>query len=203
MNQISVGGTGSAAAPPDVALIDVGVDVVARSVAEARSMAATDSTQIMEALRSHGVASPDLVTTAMSIRPEYDHREGRRLRGYRVANSVEAKVRDIEAVGKVIDAVAAVGDTIVINGIHFTHADPTVLERRAREAAWEDASRKAAELAVLSGVTLGPVIAITEHSHGAPPTPVRAMAREAAGVVTPIAGGELAVSVTIDVQFSI
>ena len=203
MNQISVGGTGSAAAPPDVAIIDVGVDVVARSVAEARSVAATDSAQVLEALRSHGVASLDLVTTAMSIRPEYDHREGRRLRGYCVANSVEAKVRDMEAVGKAIDAVAAVGDSIVINGIRFTHSDPAVLEKRAREAAWEQASRKATELAALSGVTLGPVIAIAEHSHGGPPTPVRAMAREAAGVVTPIAGGKLAVSVTIDVQFSI
>ena len=90
-----------------------------------------------------------------------------------------------------------------MNGIHFTHAHPIVLERRAREAAWEDASRKAAELAALSGMTLDPVTAIADRSRGAPPTPVRAMGREGAGVATPIAGGELAVLVTIDVQFSI
>lgn len=202
MNQISVSGSGSAAAPPDTAILNVGVDVTASTVADARARGAVDAGVIIDTLQSRGVAPRDLVTSTISIHPEYDHREGRRLRGYRVVNSIEARVTDIDGVGETIDAVAAIGDSVVVNGIHFEHSNPSVLESRAREAAWEDAKRKASELAVLGGVTLGPVIAMTEHIPGSMPLPVRAMAREAAAG-TPIAGGELGVSVTIEVQFGI
>lgn len=203
MNQIAVSGSGSAAAPPDVVAVSVGVDIVAGSVAEARAKAATDASDIMSTLHSHGVEPGDVVTSSLSIHPDYDHREGRRLRGYRVTNTIDVTLHDLERVGPLIDAVAAISDSIVVNGVHFSHSDQAALESRAREAAWADARRKADELAALSGSTLGSVAGITEQAHAGSPVPMRAMAREAAGVATPIVGGELAVSVTIDVQFSI
>jgi uncharacterized protein YggE len=205
MNQsIVVSGAGSATGPPDVVVLSVGVEVLARSVAEARAKAAGDAEQVLAALRHHGLESADLRTASLAIHPEYDHRDGRRLRGYRVANSVEATIRDTAGVGNVIDAVvAAGGDSTVVNGIHFTHEDPTDLETRARNAAWVDAQRKATQLADLAGVTLGAARSITEgQSFGAPLPPMRAMAREAA-MATPVEAGELAVAITINVEFSI
>lgn len=205
MNQtIAVTGTGSAAGPPELVVLNAGVEVLARSVAEARAKAATDAEEVLKALQLHGVDSSDISTTSLSIHPEYDHREGRRLRGYRVTNIIEARVRDVGGIGKVIDAVvAAGGDTTVVNGIHFTHDDPTELESRARDAAWQDARRKAAQLADLAGVTLGKVVSIAEgQSFGSPLPPVRAMAFEAA-TATPVEVGDLAVTITINVEFSI
>ena len=205
MNQsIVVSGAGSAAGPPDVVVLRVGVEVLARSVAEARAKAAGDAEQVLAALRHHGLESADLRTTTLAIHPEYDHRDGRRLRGYRVTNSVEATIRDTAGVGNVIDAVAAAGgDSTVVNGVHFTHEDSNELETRARKAAWKDAQRKATQLADLADVTLGAALSITEgQSFGSPQPPMRAMAREAV-IATPVEAGELAVTITINVEFSI
>lgn len=201
---IAVTGNGSAAGPPDMVIVNAGVEVMARSVAEARAKAAADAQEVLEALRTHGVEPTDLTTTTLSIHPEYDHREGRRLRGYRVANTIEAKIAVTSGVGKVIDAVAAAGgDTTVVNGIHFIHKDPTELEVLARQAAWEDARRKAEQLADLAGVKLGPPVGISEgRPQALPHPPMRAMALEAE-VATPVEAGDLAVAVTINVEFSI
>ena len=65
--QISVTGSGSAAAPPDVAIVTVGVEVLARWVASARTQAATDGVALIEALRSGGVAPDDIATTTFTI----------------------------------------------------------------------------------------------------------------------------------------
>ena len=203
MKGISVSGTGTAAGAPDLAFISLGVEVMARSVAEARDAAASNAAAVLSALRSQGLEAADLTTTALSIHPEYDHREGRRLRGYRVTNGVEVKVRSVETVGDVIDAaVAAGGDTTVVHGVHFAHEDSEHLGASARDAAWEDAMGKAAQLASLSGVTLGQVVSITEQTHGPPIGLVRSMSREAAPA-TPVEPGLLGVTVTIEVQFAI
>jgi uncharacterized protein YggE len=205
MNQgIVVTGTGSAAGPPDMVVVNVGVEVLSRSVAEARGKAAAAAERVVQSLRAHGIEPADLRTTALAIQPEYDHREGRRLRGYRVTNTVEVRVREVATVGELVDGVAtAGGDSTVVNAIHFTHDDPIELETTARNAAWEDAHRKASQLAELAGVTLGKATSVTEgQSFRSPPTPIRAMAREAA-MATPVEAGELAVTVTINVEFSV
>ena len=201
--QITVTGIGSAAAPPDVAIVTVGVEVVARSVAAARTQAATDGAAVIEALHSGGVGERDTSTTAFSLHPEYDHRNGRQLRGYRVANTVEARVRDLDSLGQLLDSViAAGGDNTVVNGIRFTHEDSTALDTVARTEAWQDARRKAAQLAELAGLELGKPSFITEQTHPPPMPPVRHAMLEATAA-TPIEAGELAVTVTITVGFAI
>ena len=140
--QITVTGVGSAAAPPDVAIVTVGVEVMARSVAAARTQATADGAAVIEALRSGGVRERDTATTTFSLHPEYDHRDGRHLRGYRVANAVEARVRDLASLGQLLDSVvAAGGDNTVVAGIRFTHDDSTALDTVARTEAWQDARR--------------------------------------------------------------
>ena len=201
--QISVTGNGSAAAPPDVAIVAVGVEVMARSVAAARIQAATDGAAVIEALRSGGVGARDMTTTAFSINPEYDHRNGRQLRGYRITNSVEARVRDLDSLGQLLDSVAAAGgDNTVINGIRFVHEDSTALDAAARSEAWQDARRKATQLAELAGLELGDPTSVNEQSHPSPMPSMRQAVLESAAT-SPIETGELGVAVTITVGFAI
>lgn len=204
MNEtIAVTGTGSAAGPPDIALVNIGVEVLAGSVAEARATAAADIAAVLESLRGSGLTDSDLTTASYSINPEYDHREGRRLRGYRVSNMIEAQVRDLDDLGAIIDAAAQAGtDNTIVNGLRFVHENDIDLAATARTAAWEDARVKATQLADLAGVGLGPVVSMSEQRHGGGMPPMRAMAREAA-MVTSIEPGELGVLVTIDVEFGI
>jgi hypothetical protein len=205
MNQtISVSGSGSAAAPPDLAVIDIGVEVVAVSVAEARATASHAMDAVLTSLRQSGIGDAELSTTSYTINPEYDHRDGRRLCGFRVANMVEVEIDDMERLGEIIDTAAAAGsEHVVIQGLRFAHKDPAVLEKEARSRAWQDASDKARQLATLAGVEVGDVVSMSEQLHrGGQLPPMRAMAFEAAAPA-PIEAGELAVAISIHVEFEI
>lgn len=205
MNQtISVSGTGTAAAPPDLAVIDIGVEVMALAVAEARRTASRAMDDVLTSLRQSGVADARLSTTSYTISPEYDHRGERRLRGFRVANMVRVEIEDMEQLGEIIDAAAAAGsDHVVIQSLRFGHKDPAALEMEARSRAWQDASEKARQLASLAGVAVGDVVSMSEQQHlGGPRVPMRAMAVEAAAMA-PIETGELSVVISIQVEFEI
>jgi uncharacterized protein YggE len=177
--------------------------VLANSVAAARAAAASDIASILESLRGSDLGDGDLSTTPYSINPEYDHREGRRLRGYRVSNIVEARVESLDELGQIIDAATQAGsDHTIVNGLRFLHKNPTELAALARSAAFGDARAKAIQLAELAGVGLGPVVSISEQDHHRGGPPLRAMAREAA-MVTSIESGELDVNATLHVEFGI
>ncbi len=199
-NHITVSGTGIATAPPDQAVLSLGVAVSARTVAAAASKAAVAAGELVAALQDGNVAAADISTTNYSIQPDNDHRDGRQLRGYRVTNMVEVQIRDLTTIGHLVGAAtAAAGDSAVINGIQFGHQDARALEAAARADAWEDAERKASQLAELAGKQLGSAREISEQAPTAPGTPARALATESA--FPPIAGGESSVAVTISVEF--
>ncbi len=78
-----------------------------------------------------------------------------------------------------------------------------MLEKEARSRAWQDASGKAKQLATLAGVEVGGVVAMSEQQHQRGPLPpMRAMAMETAAAA-PIETGELAVAISIQVEFEI
>ena len=200
---ITVNGTGSASGSPDLATVNLGVEIVGRSVAEARVKAAADAAAVIAALRKHGIQGSDLKTSAYGIHPEYDHRDGRRLRGYRITNTLEAVVRDLSSVGSVVDAAAAAAaDSTVVHSLSFGFEDSRGLDEEARQAAWDDARRRAQQLADLAGVGLGRAASIVEQTYSAPQPAMRAMAMEAA-VETPIEAGQHSITVTINVEFRI
>lgn len=202
---ISVSGTGEVTGTPDTLIIDLGVSVLANTVAEATTTAAERADALIEALVSGGVARDDITTTNYSIYPEYDYRgEQERLLGYRVNNTVRAKIRDIATAGDVIDsAVSATGDEARVSGLSFSIEDDAELVEAARTAAWEDARAKAEQLASLAGQTLGKVIAINETITSTPP-PIPYFEEAAADLAgTPIELGTAAVTITLQVDFAL
>jgi uncharacterized protein YggE len=206
---ITVTGEGKLQAPPDVAQIILGVSVLAPTVGEARDRASTSLDAMLASLRGNGVDDDDLQTQQLSISPEYDYsREGvQTLRGFRVSNTLTAKIRDIDTTGKAIDdAVDAGGDAATIQGIMFTIDDPAELRSRARELAVEDARAKAETLARASGVGVGSPVDITEGSFEVP-IYQRAGAELAADrqavPSTPIEPGELDVVSNVTVTWEI
>jgi uncharacterized protein YggE len=213
---IWVTGLGKVTLDPDLALLSLGVEVRADTVEAARAEAAAAMTGIIEALRAKGVADKDIQTRFFNISPEYTYQEiyedGRRynkqvLTGYRVSNTVTAKIRDLNIVGATIDEVVlAGGDATRINSIHFTVEDTSAALVQARESAVLDALAKADQFATLTGVTRGNLLFITE-SGGSMPV-VQDFARmEAAAfadsAATPISAGELELQVSVQVVFAI
>jgi uncharacterized protein YggE len=204
---ITVAGEGKVTAPPDLAMITLGVSALRPTVAEARESAATSLAGMIDSMKANGIDEKDIQTQSLSIYPEYDYNNGNQLlRGFRVQNIVIAKIRDIDTTSKVVDdAVTAGGDNTSIQGISFTIDNPESLREEARRKAVEDARARAQTLASASGVDVGEPINITESGYSPPlPYDVAAGAERAApDTATPIETGELDVVVTVNVTWEI
>jgi uncharacterized protein YggE len=202
---ISVSGTGRAVGAPDVATLQIGIDLERPTVAAAREAAAAAQKGVVDSLKANGVEDKDVQTVQFTISPVYDSRSGTQtLRGYRISNVVRADVRKIDQAGKVIDdAVAAGGNGVVVRGISFSIDDPTELREAAREEAVNDARSKAEQLASAAGVKVGKPISISET--GAIPYPVYAgeAAARTLDTATPIEAGELEIVVQVSVLFAL
>jgi len=205
---INVSGTGRASGTPDTVVLQLGVQAEARTVAEARDLAARAAQGVIDSLKKNGVDDRDIRTVQFDIQPQFDAgvRGTPTVRAYRVSNVLSVKVRKIDNAGKVIDdAAAAGGNNTVVQSIAFSIDDPTKLEARAREAAVKEARDKAEQLAKLGGVKLGNPITITE---GGGPQPIfinaaALVAPRTGGDSTPIQSGQLDVTITVSVLYRI
>ncbi|MCX7912354.1 MAG: SIMPL domain-containing protein [Dehalococcoidales bacterium] len=204
---IWVSGEGKVKVVPDVALLSLGIEVQEKSVAEAQAKAAGAMDSVMEALRDAGIAERDIQTTRFSIQQvtRWDaDREEEIVVGYRVTNSVNAKIRDLDRAGSIIDAVAiAGGDLTRISGISFSVEDPTDLYREARIRAIEDARARAKTLAETAGIKLGKPTYIAETSYVPGPVYRDALKAAEGAAVTPISPGEMELTVTVQVVYDI
>ncbi|MFQ5826924.1 MAG: SIMPL domain-containing protein, partial [Dehalococcoidia bacterium] len=125
---IWVSGEGRVSAVPDVALLRLGIEAQASTVAEAQRQGSEAMNGIMAALKAGGVEEKDIKTQRFSIQPmkQWVEEPGVRGRGkeiivgYRVTNRVTAKIRKIEDAGTTIEAVAeAGGDLVRVDSISF------------------------------------------------------------------------------------
>ena len=165
---IHVTGAGTASATPDIAILSLGVEGQARTVAEANAIAANAIAAVLAVLRESGVDDVDMKTQHFSIQPQYSFNRDtgvQSLTGYRVTNSLVVTLRDLDAVGSIIDAAAAAGgDATRINSIGFRVEDGVALEEEARVLALADAVAKADLFAEATGVSRGKLVFITEQS---------------------------------------
>lgn len=204
---ISVGGYGQVSVTPDVADLQLGVQVTKDTVAQARAAAADAMTKAIAALKAAGIAERDIQTTTLSLQPVYDYASSGsqpRLIGYQVTNSVSATIRDLDRIADAVDGAMAAGATTV-NGITFRLDNPAAAESQARAAAMANARAKANELASAAGVTIVGVASITESSSPTP-TPIPylgAAAGSKADVATPVQPGVTDVTVTVSVAYLI
>jgi hypothetical protein len=197
---VSVSGSAQVGAQPDVAVVRLGVETRAEQADEALAENNERMQDLIDALQEAGVAEEDIQTQVVQLRPQYP--EGPQqaepeVVGYVASNVVEARVREIENVGQLLDAAVQAGGNR-IEGIRFEVSDPTAVLEQAREAAWADAQAKAEQLAELAGAELGAVWSINE-SGGAPRPVLRAEVAEDAAV--PIQPGSQNIEVRLDVTW--
>ncbi len=204
---IWVTGEGKVSVVPDVAILNLGIESQADTVAEAQNRAATAMEAVLAELDNYGIAQRDIKTQHFNIYPVRRWVEDKEiLLGYRVNNTVTAKVRKVTDTGAIIDATArAGGDYFRINGITFTVDDPSAYREEAREKAMEDAKAKAKQLADSAGIKLDSPIYINESGGFIPVPRIYTGVPEAitAPASTPIAPGETEILITVQVVYSI
>jgi uncharacterized protein len=205
---ISVVGQGIVTSPPNVARITIGSEVFDASLSNAQAEAARRMDAVVAKLKADGIQDTDIHTVAFNINPQYDQRDQAQapvLRGYQVQNQVEVKTTNVGGLGPLIDDAVGSGATRVF-GIRFESDNTEALKNQARDQAMTNARAKADQLAKAAGVTVGRPLTIEESDTGGV-TPVERVPSAAlaapAAVSTPIQPGELQVSTTVHVVWSI
>lgn len=193
---------------PDHVSIGAGVTTIAQTAQDAMRQNATQMTSVIAALRRAGIAERDIQTSGFNLSAQYDYNnrtEGQppRLTGYQATNMVTVKSDDISRVGALIDALVAAGGNN-INGPDFSVANPDAALDGARTTALRRANDRAQFYARAAGYRSARLVSITE---GTPvnrgPVPMMARMADAAGSATPVMPGEVANSVTINVQYQL
>lgn len=209
---LSVSGEGEVRAVPDQAQLSAGVVTQGKTAAEALAANSTAMNSVFAALKKRGVPEKSITTSNFSINPQYPpyrqdapQEDRTRIIGYEVSNQVTVVLDDVSKVGATLDALVASGANQA-GGVSFTIHDPKPLMRDAREDAVKDALAKAQTLAKAAGVTLGPIISISEGG-GYQPMPVfagKAIRMDAvAAPPPPVAPGEQSLTVNVSITWEI
>jgi uncharacterized protein len=201
---ITVTGEGRVSLPPDMATITLGVSAEATTAREAMDQTSAGVAALLDRLAAAGIERRDLQTAAINLNPVWDHRNSGtpRITGFAASNTILVRVRALDTLGGVLDAVLEAGGN-TFHGLAFGLQSPEPHRDAARSAAVQDARRKAELLAEAAGVTLGPIAAITEGGAIEPPRPMFRMQAEMASDAVPIAEGEVDVTAHVTVGWEI
>jgi uncharacterized protein YggE len=208
---ITVLGQGSVKIKPDIAQISIGVETSAETVSDAVKQNETQMQAILAALKQAGIPEKDIRTTNYSVYfdrnpqpvPSTEAAASESKPQYRVSNMVNVTVRTLDTVGDVLDAVIEAGANNIW-GVTFSLEDPKLAQADARTKAIADAKSRAEALAELTGITLGPVMSVSEViGSGTYPMPALSVSDRAAGGVESISPGELEVTYQVQVAYFI
>jgi uncharacterized protein len=201
---ISVVATGAASIAPDLAVVSFAVSGSGKELAPTRDDVNRRSSAVLAAVRELGIGEADLNAPDLALGPEYDYRNGQRLIGYRATRQMTARVRDLDLLGPVQDALTSAGANEV-HGARMEASDPSAAEHQALAAAMSAARAKAEVLAAAAGKNLGSVVRVEEEADLGPPMPKLAMMQTAdmGGMPTETVIGHLTVSRRIRAWFAI
>ena len=153
---ISVSGSASERAQPDMARLTFTVDQARTSAAEAREAVAEVIGRLVALLDRMEVAREDVNTTRMTISTEHRRptRDAEAVLYFRVARSVEVTVRDLDGLEDLLQQAIETGVTRS-SGPHLDLSTRPALEERVLRAAADDARRTAETLAGRLGARVG------------------------------------------------
>ena len=193
MRTVTVTGHGSGHAIPDAALVRVSARQGGDSVAEAYAALTGTAVLLVEVATRH-VGAADVASTGISVWPW--HTAQGEPTGYHAQHSYALRCRDLQQAGALLsDLVTHVGDALEVDSIELEVTDDSFAAGAAREAAYDDARYRAAELARLAGLGLGALQSVTEGAGMAVPAGAPRMALASSDLG--LAPGETTVTVTL------
>lgn len=165
--RVTMAGAGQAVAVPDQLGFSLEVHGTRPTLAEALDDTGATLRRVLDRLGDHGVAKGDVQTSGLSMNPVYDYHESGppTLRGYRVSQRAQVLVTDLKQGGAAITtAVEVGGNTVRVDDIRLSVADPEAALAKARAKAVDAATAKAEEYAEATGQELGAVLTLREVS---------------------------------------
>ncbi|MBT6629264.1 MAG: SIMPL domain-containing protein, partial [Gemmatimonadetes bacterium] len=149
---LRVHGQGVIQVTPDVAILQLGVEHRATTVAEAMMANNEAVARVLKALAGAHIADRDVQTMELNVHrmtQRVPHNGDQTLAGqevFVVRNIVQARIRDLGHLGQVIDVAIEAGAN-EMRGLRFGLSEDRDVKDRAREAAVADARHRAEQLA--------------------------------------------------------
>jgi uncharacterized protein YggE len=201
---LTIEGQGEVARTPDAATVSVGVTERADTAAAALSAMSESAAAVLAELEAQGIAPRDVQTSGLELRPDWRRPEDEpRIVGYVASTRLDLRVRNLDRLGALLDAVVSGGEgdrANELNGLSFQLSEPRAAEDEARRAAWADAMEKARVYAEAGGLEVGRVLSVREGQPRGGPVPMAAMERAAAMDSVPVAEGEVGIVITLQME---
>lgn len=210
-NTIAVSGMAEQEVAPDMAYIDVGINVRADDAETARTQEAQIASQIRRALLGLAITDNDLQNTSYYLYQEYkvDRNGVRTADKYVLDSSIKVTVKDLDKLSQVIDNVVEAGATNISN-ITYALSTQNIIQRQLFATAVENARDKAAVVANAGSRTLGNMLSADINSfdggtivaYGA--NKLRSTTNLAEdGVATKLSPGKIKLNARVQVVFSL
>lgn len=163
---ISVVGTGTVMAMPDVAEMSISLTHTAATTGAAQREVNRMVGQALDILKGFNIEDKNINTASLTFSPQYQFTAGQRsLIGQNARQTIAFSVGDIqnnsERVSQIIDKLVQING-IELNQMNFNVKDNSDLFVQARELAFQKAREKAEQFAELSGLKVGRVLSISE-----------------------------------------
>ncbi len=201
---LTMNGEGEVRAAPDSVTLSAGVTSLAPSAAAALAANTTRMQSVFSALKKLGVADKDMQTSNFSVSPQMSDANNQppHVTGYQVNNDVMVRLDDVSKLGAALDALVTAGANRM-NSVAFAIKDSAPLLTEARGQAVADARSRAETYAKAAGVSLGPILSISENENSGPrpvysPVPMFSAAR-----AVPTAAGEESVNAQVSIVWEI
>lgn len=210
-NTIAVSGMAEQEVAPDMAYIDVGINVRADDAETARTQEAQIASQIRRALLGLAITDNDLQNASYYLYQEYkvDRNGVRTADKYVLDSSIKVTVKDLDKLSQVIDNVVEAGATNISN-ITYALSTQNIIQRQLLATAVENARDKAAVVANAGSRTLGNMLSADINSfdggtivaYGA--NKLRSTTNLAEdGVATKLSPGKIKLNARVQVVFSL
>lgn len=210
-NTIAVSGMAEEEVAPDMAYIDIGINVRADYAETARTQEAQIASQIRRALLGLAITDNDLQNTSYYLYQEYkvDRNGVRTADKYVLDSSIKVTVNDLDKLSQVIDNVVEAGATNISN-ITYALSTQNIIQRQLLATAVENARDKAAVVANAGSRTLGNMLSADINSfdggtivaYGA--NKLRSTTNLAEdGVATKLSPGKIKLNARVQVVFSL
>lgn len=161
VSKITVQGTATVCADPDLVTVTANASVAAGSVSAAQNEMNTIVENATKKLLELGVLGEDIVTDNYSYYPRYNY-ETNTLTGYEASHTLEITCRDVEMLDAVIGAVTDSGFS-QIHGVSYDVSTRSELYQQALDLAITRAEEKAVRMAQTAGVTITGLESLSEN----------------------------------------
>jgi uncharacterized protein YggE len=202
---ITVTGSGEVKVDPNIATIYIGVHSEDPDAKAAVASNASQTAQVIAALKAMGIDAKDIQTANYSVYPRQEMGPDNQVKPtvFVVDNTVNVTVRDLSKLGDILSKASDEGANN-ISGIQFDLSNKDAAMNDARSQAINQAKQIADAMAKAAGVTLGDIQSIS--TGGSAPSPIfmakDALAQGAAASV-PVAPGQINVAADVTIVFAI